>query len=75
MEDVFKAIVADFRSIKMAVTVKSAREIELMREAGKILAEVHDELGRVCETGYFYSGDRSAWRKADPEAMVVSRIS
>ncbi len=29
----------------MAVTIKSAREIELMREAGRILAEVHEELG------------------------------
>ena len=25
----------------MAVTIKSARELELMREAGKILAKVH----------------------------------
>lgn len=29
----------------MAVSIKSNREIELMREAGKILAAVHDELG------------------------------
>ena len=29
----------------MAVTIKSAREIELMREAGKILAKTHEELG------------------------------
>lgn len=28
----------------MAVTIKSAREIELMTEAGKILAKVHEEL-------------------------------
>ena len=26
----------------MAVTIKSAREIEFMREAGRILAEVHE---------------------------------
>ena len=26
----------------MAVTIKSPREIELMREAGKILAKTHD---------------------------------
>ena len=31
----------------MAVTIKSAREIELMREAGRILAEVHEELGAL----------------------------
>ena len=28
----------------MAVTIKSEHEIELMREAGRILAIVHDEL-------------------------------
>ena len=35
----------------MAVTIKSAREIELMREAGRILAKVHDELGKVVVPG------------------------
>ena len=35
----------------MAVTIKSAREIELMREAGKILAEVHEELGAFIRPG------------------------
>lgn len=35
----------------MAVTIKSAREIELMREAGKILASVHDELERAIKPG------------------------
>ncbi len=30
----------------MSVTIKSAREIELMREAGRILAKVHEELER-----------------------------
>ena len=29
------------------VTIKSEREIELMREAGRILAKVHEELGRT----------------------------
>ena len=29
------------------VTIKSEREIELMREAGKILAKVHEELGKT----------------------------
>ena len=29
----------------MAVSIKSAREIEMMREAGRLLAEVHEELG------------------------------
>lgn len=35
----------------MAVTVKSAREIDLMRDAGKILAEVHDRLAEIIEPG------------------------
>lgn len=35
----------------MAVSIKSAREIELMRQAGKILAKVHDELGKAIHPG------------------------
>lgn len=35
----------------MAVSIKSAREIELMREAGRILAMVHDELGKAIKPG------------------------
>lgn len=35
----------------MAVTIKSAREIDLMREAGRILAKVHDELGKAIVPG------------------------
>ena len=31
----------------MSVTIKSAREIELMREAGRILAKVHEELEKA----------------------------
>jgi len=30
----------------MAVTIKTEREIELMREAGNVLAIVHDEMAR-----------------------------
>ena len=33
------------------VTIKSEREIELMREAGRILAKVHEELGRALVPG------------------------
>jgi len=36
---------------KMSVTIKSEREIELMREAGKILAKVHEELGKAIKPG------------------------
>ncbi len=35
----------------MAVTVKSEREINLMRDAGKILAEVHDRLAEIIAPG------------------------
>ena len=35
----------------MSVTIKSAREIELMREAGRLLAEVHDELAAFIKPG------------------------
>lgn len=35
----------------MAVTIKSAREIEYMREAGRILAKVHKELGEFIRPG------------------------
>ena len=35
----------------MSVSIKSSREIELMREAGRILAMVHEELGRALKPG------------------------
>ena len=35
----------------MAVSIKSAREIELMRKAGEILASVHEELAKALHPG------------------------
>ena len=35
----------------MAVTIKSEHEIELMREAGKILAKTHEELAKAIKPG------------------------
>ena len=35
----------------MAVTIKSPREIELMREAGRILAITHNELEKALKPG------------------------
>lgn len=35
----------------MPITIKSAREIELMKEAGRILEIVHDELGKALRPG------------------------
>lgn len=35
----------------MAITIKSPREIELMRESGRLLSLVHDELAKVIRPG------------------------
>lgn len=35
----------------MAITIKSTREIDLMRESCRLLAKVHDELGQFIEPG------------------------
>ena len=35
----------------MAVTVKSAKETELMREAGRLLEIVHDEMAKLNRPG------------------------
>ena len=35
----------------MAITIKSAREIELMSEAGRILEIVHNELAKALHSG------------------------
>ena len=35
----------------MPITVKSPREIELMAEAGRILCQVHQELGKALHPG------------------------
>lgn len=35
----------------MAVTIKSKKEIELMREAGKILEDVHNQLAEIIQPG------------------------
>ena len=35
----------------MTITIKSSEEIELMREAGKILAKVHQDLGKEVKPG------------------------
>ena len=35
----------------MSVTIKTAREIDLMRHAGKLLEQVHDELAKIIRPG------------------------
>ncbi len=45
----------------MSVTIKSSREIELMREAGKILASVHEQLAEIIAPGIStYDIDKAA---------------
>ena len=55
----------------MAVTIKSPREIELMREAGKILAKTHDELAKNLKPG-MSTWDIDHMVKRSYEAMGVS---
>ena len=35
----------------MAVSIKSEREIELMRESGRLLGIVHEELSKIIKPG------------------------
>lgn len=35
----------------MPITIKSARELKLMEESGRILEAVHDELGKALRPG------------------------
>ena len=52
----------------MAVTIKSKKEIELMREAGKMLEEVHNKLADFIKPGIstleidqFGKSDQRSW--------------
>lgn len=38
----------------MAVTIKSPQEIALMRDAGKILAEVHERLSEIIARAFLH---------------------
>ena len=44
----------------MSVTIKSSREIELMREAGRILAIVHQELEKAVTEA---TNGKAGWTK------------
>lgn len=60
----------------MAVTVKSAREIELMREAGKILADVHLYLEDKLEAGMStYDIDRLGEEKIREYGCIPSFLN
>ena len=53
----------------MSVTIKSPEEIELMRQAGKILAKVHEELGKELKPGM------STLDVDVPDENIVNRMS
>ena len=55
----------------MAVTIKSEREIELMREAGKILAKTHNELEKALKPG-MTTWDIAIWERRSSAATDVS---
>ena len=50
-ENIRKRILKSERGINMSVSVKSSKEIELMRTSCKILAEVHEKLRENLKPG------------------------
>jgi len=55
----------------MAVTIKSPREIELMRKAGEILAQVHEELHAAVHPG-MSTLDIDKLGASDPQPWMYS---
>ena len=47
----------------MSVSIKTAREIELMKEAGRLLEQVHDELAKAIKPGISTWEIRTIWEK------------
>ena len=47
----------------MSVTIKSAKEIELMREAGRLLEIVHKELEEAIQAGHLHIGNLTIWER------------
>ncbi len=60
-------IITERRQV-MAVTIKSEHEIELMREAGRILSIVHDEMAKIIRPGI--STMRSEERRVGKECRL-----
>ena len=58
----------------MSVTIKTAREIELMREAGRLLEKVHDELADFIRPG-ITTLDIDGMEKSLSAALAAHRIS
>ena len=59
----------------MAVTIKSPREIELMREAGRILAKTHEELAKNLRPGMStWERKSSGVTAAFPRSKITTAI-
>ena len=58
----------------MAVTIKSPREIELMREAGRILAITHNELEKALKPGISTLAHRQAGRGDYPQLRLYPSL-
>ena len=59
----------------MAVTIKSAREIELMRHSGRLLEEVHDALAEIVAPGITtWDIDKLVLRDDDKPEAVANRL-
>jgi len=58
----------------MPVTIKSAEEIELMRESCRLLAEVHNELGNAIRHGISTMDINILGDSLDPEDGVYSQF-
>ncbi len=60
----------------MAVTIKSEREIQLMRDAGKVLADVHEALKELVVPGIStYEIDRKAYELIKKEGCTPSFLN
>ncbi len=57
----------------MAVTIKSKKEIELMREAGKMLEEVHNKLADFVKPGISIR-DRPVWRESNQRSWMCTKL-
>ena len=45
-----------------------------MREAGKMLEEVHNKLADFCKTRNFYIRDRPVWRESDQRSWMCTKL-
>ena len=58
----------------MSVTIKIFKEIELMREAGRLLELVHDELAKAIRPGNINLGYRPSGRRTHPQLWLCTQL-